>query len=76
MVRDTNMVDVMVKMIDGTTFQGKMNIHAYSRLSDRLNRETDPFLVISDTTLQVHDTKVLIINKHHIMWIIPLEEEE
>lgn len=64
---------VLIKLLDGTTVKGKTNIGTHKRISDRLNRDQDPFIVVYDVSLQGQAGKVLFINKSQIMWAMPVD---
>jgi hypothetical protein len=68
----TNKAKVSVRLADGTTIKGLLNIGKYNRLSDFLNsKEADPFLIIYDAVMPGTAGKVVIINRHHIAWAAP-----
>ncbi len=67
-----NKTKVAVRLADGTTIKGLLNIGKYNRLSDFLNsREADPFLVVYDASMPGTTGKVVIINRDHIAWAAP-----
>jgi hypothetical protein len=43
----------------------------YKRISDIFTRGTNPFIVVFDVTLDGQKEKVLVINKHKILWVSP-----
>jgi Family of unknown function (DUF6812) len=44
------------------------------RVSDIFTRVDDPFLVVFDATVEGTHGKVLIINKHNIIWASPEDD--
>jgi len=72
-MKEMNAQSVLVKLLDGTTVKGKTNMGSHNRLSDCLNREESPFLVVFEVSLQGQAGKVLFINKNQIMWAMPID---
>ena len=68
----SNKTKVTVRLADGTTIKGLLNIGKYNRLSDFLNaRDSDPFLIVYEASMPGTDGKVVIINRGHIAWAAP-----
>lgn len=69
---------VTVKMVDGSLVQGKVNIlhdeEVVQRVSDIFTKVSDPFIVVFDATAEGKSGRVLIINKHNIIWVSPEDE--
>ena len=76
---------IRIKLVDGTKVNGKVNINrndGFDRVSDLVNSEQNPFLTVMDAT--VHDKelenparhKTLFINKNHILWATPEENQK
>jgi hypothetical protein len=69
---------VSLKLADGSLVKGKINLHhdeaVIQRVSDIFTRIDDPFLVLFDATVEGNPGKVLIINKHHIIWAAPEDD--
>ncbi len=76
---------VRLKLIDGSLVNGQVNINrtpGYDRLSDLVGNSDDPFLVLFNVTL--YDTvaanpsrhKTLFVNKIHIIWAEPDEDQK
>jgi hypothetical protein len=64
-----NFKDVVVKISDGTTVKGKVNIgDRFHRLSDlfRLSQESFITLVSEESTESLNE--VFFINKNYILW--------
>jgi len=68
----TNYVDVTVKLVEGTIFDGKINIIPYKRLSDFINSRDKGFVIVIEaaSSLEVHN-KTVFINKNKVAWIDP-----
>jgi len=67
-----NKATVAVRLADGTTIKGSLNIGKYNRLSDFLNsKDADPFLIIYEASMQGTAANVVIINRDHIAWAAP-----
>jgi len=69
---------VVIKMVDGSVVKGKINLHhseaMVQRVSEIFTRVSDPFLVLFDATVEGKPGKVLIINKHNIVWASPEDD--
>ena len=74
-MREINAQRVIVTMRDGTVFQGLTNIGSARRVSDFLRKVESMFIVLFDAVKAEgqEDKKVYFINKHHILWVEPLE---
>jgi hypothetical protein len=67
-----NFTDVEVKISDGSTIKGKVNIRGdYNRLSDYLRYSQEQFLVIVSEEQTADSQKVFFINKNYIVWAGP-----
>ncbi|MBU1344501.1 MAG: hypothetical protein KKD66_23045 [Proteobacteria bacterium] len=76
---------VRIKMTDGSLVNGQVNIlrePGHDRLSDLVVNNNEPFLVVFDATL--YDGKIdnpvkhktIFINKSHIIFAYPNEDQE
>jgi rRNA processing protein Gar1 len=69
---------VTIKLVDGSVIHGKVNLHRndveIGRVSDLFTKIADPFIVVFDVTAASKTERVMIINKHNIIWIVPEEE--
>ncbi len=76
---------IRIKLVDGSNINGRININkddGFDRLSDLVNSEQNPFLTVMDAS--VHDKeletsvrhKTLFINKIHILWATPEENQK
>jgi small nuclear ribonucleoprotein (snRNP)-like protein len=65
---------VKMKLSDGTTIRGKLNLYSdmkhMDRLSDYFITGENPFIVLYDVKTMGSDN-VMIVNKSHIVWVIP-----
>ena len=76
---------IRVKLIDGTNINGRVNINrskGFDRLSDLVNSDQNPFLTVMDASVHDNDLeksvrhKTLFINKNHILWATPEENQK
>lgn len=66
-----NFRPIVVKIKDGTTITGKLNIGDFPRVSDFFKKSPDNYFVLSDAEHRGTSGKVVIINKSEIMWAEP-----
>jgi hypothetical protein len=70
---------VKLKLADGSLVVGMINLiqrgETEHRVSDIFVGREEPFVVIFHATMGEKTDKVLVINKSHIVWVIPEEEE-
>ena len=64
---------VSVKTVDGSLLRGKINLGDEKRVSDIFIQSANPFIVLYDVSSQSVESKVMIINKNHIVWVEPEE---
>ena len=64
---------VSVKTVDGSLLRGKINLGNENRITDIFTQSDTSFIVLSDVTSQSAESKVMIINKNHIVWVEPEE---
>jgi hypothetical protein len=67
-----------LKLVDGSIVKGMINLiqrgETEHRVSDIFVGRDEPFVVIFHATMgEMHD-KVLVLNKRHIVWVMPEEE--
>ncbi|MFA5904555.1 MAG: hypothetical protein WC836_11535 [Desulfobacula sp.] len=76
---------IRLRLADGTMISGQVNInrdHGYDRLSDLVANYREPFLILYNVSVHLcHlDTpvghKTLFINKDHIVWAEPDEDQK
>ncbi len=72
------MIPVTARIQD-TIVHGTVHLTLDNRLKDELNAE-DNFIAITDaqvvdarTECTLFETAVLIVNKHHLLWVFPIE---
>ncbi len=63
---EVNFKSVTVKMSDDLLVQGKVNIRAFTRLSDFFRTADDRFVVV--VSEQDEQQKVMMLNKNYIIW--------
>ena len=83
-VKETRTRIVRLKLVDGTLVNGQVNINrdkGYDRLSDLITNNREPFVVMYNVTAHpghidnpIH-YKTLFINKIHIIWAEPDEDQ-
>lgn len=66
--------EAIVKLTDGTTVKGWINLRENTRISDVLNTHEAQFIVLFDCTLREELGKVLFVNRDHILWVAPVEK--
>jgi hypothetical protein len=64
---------VSVKTVDGSMLRGKINLGDEKRVSDIFIQSVNPFIVLFDVSSQSVESKVMIINRNHIVWVEPEE---
>jgi len=62
---------ITVRTIDGSTFNGKVNISPDQRVSDLFTKTGRSFIVMVDVTSIDTSGKTRFINKDHIVWVEP-----
>lgn len=67
--------NVILKLVDGSMVKGKINLHhdeaVIQRVSDIFTHIADPFIVVFDATVEGKAGKVVIVNKHNVIWASP-----
>jgi hypothetical protein len=68
-----------LKLVDGSIVNGMINLiqrgETEHRVSDIFVAREEPFVVIFKATMGEDTNKVLVINKRHIIWVTPEDEE-
>ena len=67
---------VRIKLIDGTTVRGKLNLMSEKKQMDRLSdyfiKGENPFIALYG--VRAHGgSDFMVVNKQHIIWIMPEE---
>ena len=69
--------DVFIKLVDGSTIRGKVNLysdeHMIQRVSDIFTKVPDPFITVFAATVDGETGRCAIINKSNIVWVSPDE---
>jgi small nuclear ribonucleoprotein (snRNP)-like protein len=71
MLEKPNYKKLTVRLTDGSTIKGQVNIKKYNRISDFLNIVPEDSLIIKEASLAGHSGKVVVISKAQIVWIVP-----
>ena len=67
---------VRVKTVDGSIMRGSVNVAFHERVSDFFVSSEKPFFVLFDATTPGGGSgNVLIMNKAHVIWIEPHDEQ-
>ncbi len=70
---------ITVKLADGSLVTGMINLIVRGdeehRVSDIFVGRAEPFVVIFNASMGEMTNKVLVLNKSHIVWVMPQEEE-
>jgi uncharacterized protein DUF6812 len=69
----TNYVGVTVKLVEGTMFDGKINILPHKRLSDFINSIDKGFVVVIEGSSLEIQNKTVFINKNKVAWVEPMD---
>ena len=64
---------ITIRMTDGNTISGKVNIGIKERVSDLFTKPEKPFIILLNSDHKDDVERVLIINKEHIIWAEPEE---
>ena len=76
---------IRIQLIDGSQVNGQVNLNRdpqYDRLSDLVASEREPFLILYNVTIHQADLdnpikhKTLFVNKAHIIWASPEEDQK
>ena len=62
---------VTIRTSNGATIQGNVNIDGKERVSDLFTSNDPPFLVLVDAVVREGHSKILFVNKNHIVWAEP-----
>ncbi len=76
---------IRIKLIDRSQVNGQVNLNRdpqYDRLSDLVASEKEPFLILYNVTIHQTDLdnpikhKTLFVNKAHIIWASPEDDQK
>ncbi|MFH1152406.1 MAG: hypothetical protein V1793_01200 [Pseudomonadota bacterium] len=82
--REINSRTLRMKLIDGSLISGQVNIKrapGFERVSDMVTESSDRFLVLFSVTVRHEDNvqptqyNTLFINRDHILWAAPDEDQ-
>ena len=62
---------VNVRTVDGSQFNGKINISVNDRVSDVFTASEQQFIVFVDVLMGDHSSRTMFVNKNHIVWVEP-----
>ena len=68
---NTEYRSISVRVSNGSTIQGKVNIAGKERVSDLFTCADPPFIVLVDAMVREGYSKILFLNKQHIIWAEP-----
>lgn len=71
---DFDSKQAIVRLIDGTSIKGWVNLKYSTRIADLLNNYDDQFIVMFDCALRDDLGDVLFVNKKNILWVTPVEK--
>ncbi len=83
-IKDVDGRIIRLKLVDGTFVNGLVNInrdHGFDRLSDLVANYREPFLIMYNVTVHHANLdnpvkhKTLFINKDHIIWAEPEQDQ-
>ena len=74
--QNTEYRSITIKTTDGSTIHGKVNLANKQRVSDLFTKATTQFLIMVEVMSKESKGKVMFINKEHIVWAEPEEQEE
>lgn len=72
--KDFDCKEAIVKLTDGTSIKGWVNLRENTRIVDLLNNSEAQFIVLFNCTLREELGKVLCVNRDHILWVAPVEK--
>ena len=61
----------IVKLTDGSQIAGTINVIGNNRLSDMFTKSASPFIVLYNANMQGRGDRVVVINKHQIVFASP-----
>jgi small nuclear ribonucleoprotein (snRNP)-like protein len=72
MKEQQNKKRISVRLADGTTVKGNINIKTHTRLTDLLNSTDEAnFAVVTDASVAGQPGKTIIVRKEQIVWVMP-----
>lgn len=61
--------EVTIKMVDGSTIEGKINIAGKQRVSEMFTAHDAPFVTVVEVISSSGISGNIIVNKEHIIWV-------
>ena len=83
--KSVNSRTIRITLVDGTQISASINLQrqpGYSRLSDLISSDREPFLVLMNSTIYKPGLEnpakyeTLFINKDHILWATPEDQQK
>ena len=71
MAEQANIKQISVRLTDGSTIKGKINIKKFNRIPDFLNRGEDQFIILFGAAMAGSMNRVVIVKKDQIVWATP-----
>lgn len=62
-------VDVLIRLGEGLSIRGQVNINGYDRLSDFMEKDKSNYLKVYNATLRGVSGQELLVNKENIIFI-------
>ena len=84
-LREMEIRTIHIKLIDGSKINGQVNINrepGHDRLSDLIETKNEPFLIVFNATTYEDELenrlrhRTLFVNKRHIIWATPDEDQK
>ena len=70
---DFDAKQAIVRLIDGTSIKGWINLKNFTRLADLLNQSGDLYIAIFSCSFREDLGEVLLVNKKNILWVALVE---
>lgn len=67
----TNYKYVVVKLVDGTILNGKVNIHPKGRISDVFTSKEKSFVILVEGGSVERFFQTIVVNKNEVVWVEP-----
>jgi hypothetical protein len=63
-----NYKHILVRLSDGSSIRGNVNLGDYKRLSDLVKHSTDKFITVVSEGTSEEPIKVFLVNKDYMIW--------
>ena len=70
---ERNYKTIMMRIEDGSTLVGKVNIRHRQRLSDIFRDPQEQFIILINAKRRENPKTVMFVNKNSIMWAKPID---